>query len=193
MSSGVLFVVSGPSGAGKTTLVMKALAELSPAYDIQKLVSYTTKLPRPEEQKGIDYHYITIEEFARRQQEGFFAEAVGFYGNYYGVAQHSIDSLYKGTSMITIINQAGGLQLQKLYPHTIGIWIDVLSIEVLAERLKLRGSENAAQREVRLNSAPMEIYQSRHSIFYKYRILNDEFDAAYHYLIDVLKKELKVS
>lgn len=192
MAAGILFIVSGPSGVGKTTLISRALHDTTLPCPLEKLVSYTTKAPRATEVDGLDYHFITQEEFKRLETQHFFAETVAFYGNYYGIAQQALERLQSGISMVTVINQQGAARLSRLYPHVIGIWIDTPSIAVLAERLRLRDTDTKEQQELRIASAPMEIYKSRHSPFYKYRIINNIFDVAYSDLIAILKKELTI-
>ncbi len=98
--AGTLFVVSACSGAGKTTLVTRAIKELSISYPISRVITYTTKAPRMTEQNGIDYHFLSVEEFEIRAKNGFFLEWSNQYGNYYGSPHSIINDLPKAISVI---------------------------------------------------------------------------------------------
>lgn len=190
MTCGTLFIVSGPSGVGKTTIATQALEKLHNEYCIDRLITYTTKQPRKLEKAGVDYHFVTKEEFLSLQQQGFFIEVVELYGNFYGTAVQDIIRLREGVSLLALIDQQGGQQLSRLYEPTIGIWIDAPSFEVLSMRLRLRGTETDEQIERRLGAASQEIYRARHSPLYKYRVINDGLCDSVDVFVEIIKKEL---
>lgn len=190
MTCGTLFIVSGPSGVGKTTIATQALEILRNEYCIDRLTTYTTKQPRKLEKAGVDYHFVTREEFLSLQQQGFFIEVVELYGNFYGTAVQDIIRLREGVSLLALIDQQGGQQLSRLYEPIIGIWIDAPSFEVLSMRLRLRGTETDEQIERRLGAALQEIYCARHSPLYKYKVINDELCDSVDAFVEIIKKEL---
>jgi guanylate kinase len=174
---GSLFVVSGPSGVGKTTVVASFLNIYSKQYKVSRVVTYTTKTPRSTEVNGIDYHFITESEFEEKVKENFFLEWSGEYGAYYGTPAHIIKDLFSGQSYILVIDRIGAAQIIEKYPHTILIWIHASSINVLSDRLKGRKTDSFDQIQTRLFIAKKEIEQESHLPMYHHHIVNDELDS----------------
>lgn len=176
--SGSLFVVSAPSGAGKTSLV-KALLKNDPA--IRLSVSYTTRAPRPGEVNGVDYHFVSMDDFREMAARGEFLESAEVYGNYYGTSQAWIaGEIAAGRDILLEIDWQGAAQVRKHFPEAVTLFILPPSIEALRERLSGRGQDSAEVIEKRMAAARDDI---GHAAEFEYIIVNDDFDQA---LLDFL-------
>ena len=174
--SGTLFIVSGPSGVGKTTVVTELLKKHDKDYNIGRAVTYTTKVPRINEVHGVDYHFICQVEFERKIGEGFFLEWSGEYGSCYGTPAHILDDLKHGQSFILVIDRVGAAQILEKYKDVVLIWIEVSSFEQLLKRLTLRGTESFDQVQARLSLARKEIEQELHESMYHYKVENNDLN-----------------
>lgn len=171
--SGQLFVVSAPSGAGKSSLV-KAWLEQDPAIDLS--VSYTTRPPRPGEVDGVNYHFVDRETFMAMQGRGEFLESAGIYGNFYGTSQPWIEGeMAKGRDILLEIDWQGAAQVRKLMPQAVSIFILPPSIAELRRRLEGRGTDSAEVIERRMAAAREEI---SHAVEADYLVVNDVFETA---------------
>ncbi|MFC1841935.1 guanylate kinase [Candidatus Dependentiae bacterium] len=189
--SGKLFIVSAPSGAGKTSLVNEILTRLQPKYPIDRLVTYTSREIRPGEREGIDFCYVTPQEFEKRAQEGFFLECSKEYECYYGSPNCVKDDLKKGDSRVLVIDRNGAKQVVDAVSDAVTIWIYAPSIDVLKKRLVNRGLNSVEQIERRIELAKTELEEEEKSKFYKYHVLNDNFDQAADNLESIFINELK--
>lgn len=187
---GKLFVISAPSGAGKTTVACAAIEQLRPQCSLERVITYTTKLPRPEEIPGRDYHFISVAEFEAKIKEGFFLEYSGAYDHYYGTPKSILAEVAAGKSLILIIDRAGARVVRQMYTEAVLIWIDVPGVEILRQRLEHRGGISAEQIERRLRLARQEIEQEQKNVQYKHHIFNDFFDKAVKNLANLIKNEL---
>ncbi|KKP29921.1 MAG: Guanylate kinase [candidate division TM6 bacterium GW2011_GWF2_30_66] len=190
--NGKLFIVSAPSGAGKTSLVESVLDRLKPKCSIDRLVTYTTRDARPGEVNGIDFCFVTETEFEIRLQEGFFIEWSRDYGCYYGSPKTVEVDLLHGNSRILVIDRTGAKQLCEHVLDAVTIWIYTESICVLRDRLLNRGTNSLEQIESRLELARAELEQEFENKFYKYHILNDDFSKTVQNLEEIFVKELKI-
>lgn len=155
MRKGNLFIISGPSGAGKGTLV-KAIEPLVP--DIWISVSVTTRAPRPGEVDGLHYHFISDEEFSALAEHGGLLEWAEVHGNRYGTPRAAVDDMIaKGRQVILEIDPQGAFQVKRLANDSILIFIMPPSFDELQRRLVGRGSETEAQVETRLQTARREL------------------------------------
>ncbi|MGE0009979.1 MAG: guanylate kinase [Candidatus Babeliales bacterium] len=191
MTPGKLFVVSAPSGAGKTSLVLKALEQLNGRCLVERVVSYTSKTPRPGDVHGFDYFFIPKEEFLVKIEEGFFIEYSTAYGNYYGTPAHIVDNVAQGNSYILVIDRAGAKQIAQKTEHAVLIWIDIPDIETLEKRLVLRKTEDEDQLRTRLLLAQKELLEEKQENFYHYHICNDIFENALGELLSVIVANLE--
>jgi len=171
--SGTLFIVSAPSGAGKTSL----LAKLVPADPLVRLsVSHTTRPPREGERDGVHYHFITLAEFNEQAGEGVFLESAEVFGNYYGTSELAIArQLADGLDVIVEIDWQGAEQVRKRMPDAVSVFILPPTIEALRERLAGRGQDNEKIIAARMQQATAEI---SHYPEYDYLVFNDDFDQA---------------
>jgi guanylate kinase len=179
---GSLFVVCAPSGAGKTTLVDALLARES---NIRLSPSYTTRAPREGEKDGVDYFFISRQQFERMIQDGEFLEHANVYGNYYGTSRKWIESELSGDHDVLLeIDWQGAQQVRKLFPHMVGIFILPPSLAELRNRLKSRGKDSPEAIEKRMASARDEI---SHVLEFEYIIVNEQFEAALSDLMAVVR------
>jgi len=188
--SGKLFLLSAPSGCGKTTLTYKLLALLSSEYNISRVITYTTRAPRSSDRKDIDYHFLSLDEFKSKIDEKFFLEWSNAYGDYYGTPADLIQRIEGGFSYIAVVNCVGVCSILKKYRKAIPIWIAPPSVLVLEQRLRSRKSESEEQIKKRLDLAKKEIEEKQSVSFYKYSVLNDIFDRTLSELKNIIKCEL---
>ncbi len=180
---GRLFVVSAPSGAGKTTLCAAVRRHFG---DLAYSVSYTTRAPRPGEQHGRDYFFITREEFEAGIANNRWAEWARVHGNLYGTsAQWINDTLLAGKDILLDIDVQGARQMLVRFPQAITIFIRPPSMAVLEARLTGRGTDDAAARALRLANAKAEMAQQD---LYRHVVVNDDLGRATRELIALLAR-----
>jgi len=184
-SRGLLFIVSAPAGAGKTTLVTKLTEEFSNALTS---VSFTTRKPRQGEVDEVHYHFVTKEQFEKKVADKEFLEYVTLYGDYYGTSQKWVEEQQKkGRHVILTIDTQGAMQLKKRQGmHGIYIFIRPPSLEVLKVRLERRRTETPEVIEARLEWARQEMKLAGE---YDYNIVNDELSHAYEVLRSIFIAE----
>jgi len=182
--SGALFIVSSPSGGGKTSLV-KALLEAEP--EVRLSVSYTTRPARPGEAGGRDYHFVTLPAFERMLEAGEFLESAVIYGNRYGTSQKWIErERAEGRDVLLEIDWQGAQQVRRLIRQVVSIFILPPSPEVLESRLRGRGQDSEEVVTRRLAAAREEI---SHVSEYEYVIINDDFNRAALDLRSIVRAE----
>ncbi|MGB9715621.1 MAG: guanylate kinase [Thermodesulfovibrionales bacterium] len=166
-NKGILFIVSGPSGAGKTTLYKEVASSLP---NLRHSVSYTTRRPRPGEVNDRDYTFISREEFSEMIESGEFAEWAEIHGEFYGTSKKRLeDIMNSGIDVILDIDVRGASQLKEKYHGGVYIFVLPPSIEVLKERLEKRMADSKEEIEKRLRVASEEIKRYRE---YDYVIVN---------------------
>ncbi len=172
--SGVVLVLCAPSGTGKTTLT-KRLLEDFPHFAFS--ISCTTRQARAGEIDGRDYHFITVEEFCRRRDAGFFAEWAEVHGNYYGTPLAATQSMIaEGKDLLFDIDVQGARQLRDTMPQATFVFILPPSRDELEKRLRSRGADDEATILRRLHNAGQEL---RSATFFDAFIMNDDVDTAY--------------
>ena len=172
-SSGTLYIVSAPSGAGKTSLV-KALIDAQPS--IRLSVSHTTRAMRPGETDGVNYHFIDRDTFVGMIEHGDFLEQAEVFGNLYGTSQsHLQQTLDEGHDLILEIDWQGAQQVRRLMPHARSVFILPPSQQALRQRLTNRGTDSDEIIEGRMREAVSEM---SHYVEYDYLIINDDFAQA---------------
>lgn len=185
-NQGALFVVSGPSGVGKTTVVTEFLRQYQDQYHIKRAITYTTKHPRSTEAHGIDYHFVAQAEFERKVADNFFLEWSGEYGACYGTPSSILNDIAQGVSYILVIDRVGAEQILKKYPDVILIWLYVSSVDILSERLNQRKTETLQVIQKRLALAEKEINQELFVPLYDYHVANDDLSSAVHVIADII-------
>jgi guanylate kinase len=185
VTPGKLIVVSGPSGAGKTTLLKRMFHDCD--VPLVSSVSATTRRPRPGEVNGIDYYFLTPDEFDRRRENGEFLECCEVYGrgDWYGTLKDEVTPrLTEGKWVVLEVDVQGTISVLRQHPDAITIFIEPISLEDLERRLRLRGTESEAALERRLETARRELAQVD---LYRHRVTNDDLERAVAELCAILK------
>lgn len=173
MAQGTLYIISAPSGAGKTSLV-KALIDLDPLVCVS--VSHTTRAPRPGEVDGQDYHFVEQPDFARMIASADFLEHAQVFTNQYGTSRSWVEAtLAAGQDVILEIDWQGAQQIRKQMPEAVSIFILPPSREALQQRLTQRGQDSAEVIAQRMAEAVSEM---SHFQEFDYLVINDQFDAS---------------
>lgn len=181
---GNLFVISGPSGAGKGT-VCEAFRAKHPEVFLS--VSATTRRPRPGEKEGVSYYFLSEDEFRKGIDEGNFLEHAFYCGNYYGTPKNKVlGRLAAGEDVILEIESDGAMQVRAAFPEGVFIFVCPPSIEVLRERLIGRGTETPEAVEARLKKAETEFIRADK---YNYLLLNDDVEKAVERLEAIITAE----
>lgn len=191
MNKGHLFIISGPSGVGKTTLVARAVSTLAQEYPIAQGLTYTTRQPRPQEKDGQDYFFVSQADFKAKIGQNYFLEWSDAYGAFYGSPRDILQTCSQGHSRILILNWQGALQVYQQVPEAILIWITISDRGVLQERLQGRNANGRAEIEHRLNLALREMEQETREKRFHYHVLNDDFNEGYTQLTAILSHKLQ--
>ncbi|MDR2528245.1 MAG: guanylate kinase [Synergistaceae bacterium] len=180
---GRLFVLGGPSGVGKGTLRAQALADID---NLSYSISCTTRKPRVGERDGVDYHFITREDFEDKAAQGLFLEHATVHEDRYGTLREDVTrELDAGHDVLLEIDVQGAQQIQRLLPESVLIFIAPPSLEALEERLRLRRTESEDKIKLRLENAKKEMERSSD---YDHIILNDVLDHASKELRDLITR-----
>lgn len=171
--SGTLYIISAPSGAGKTSLV-KSLVDATAGIGVS--VSHTTRAMRPGEQNGVNYHFVTRDQFMEMVGHGDFLEHAEVFGNLYGTSKTAVQTqLLAGNDVILEIDWQGAQQIRKSFPESVGIFVLPPSADTLSQRLRGRGQDDEAVIQKRLAKAAEEM---SHFVEYDYLVINDDFQTA---------------
>jgi guanylate kinase len=173
MPSGTLFIVAAPSGAGKTTLVSRLLAEDA---NVRHSISYTTRAPRPGEENGREYHFIDGQRFLAMRERGEFAEWAEVHDNFYGTSRLWLEQRMKeGCDMMLEIDWQGAQQMRRQFPEAVAIFILPPSVAELENRLRRRGADSEDVIARRVAGALGEM---RHVGEFDFVIINNDLDVA---------------
>jgi guanylate kinase len=184
---GKVFVITGPSGVGKGTLIEQLLERVP---ELELSVSATTREPRPGEVDGRDYHFLSPEEFRRRIESGDFLEHAGYSGNHYGTLREEVDRrLAEGRSVVLEIEVQGARQVRKAMPEAVQIFIAPPDPKSLRERLEGRGTDSADAIERRLQTAEIELEAQAE---FPHVIVNDEVQKAASKLESLVRGQLSL-
>jgi len=180
-SKGLLFIVSAPAGTGKTTLVEQLVHECP---NVVRAITCTTRKPRPHEENGRDYFFLSEEEF-KKKEHGFLEEATVF-GYHYGTEKAWVEkTLQEGKHVVLVIDTQGAIQVKNKI-ESVAIFLSPPSWDELRRRLKARGTESAESLEKRLTRAHEELEMISH---YDYHIVNDQLLEAYSVLKSIVIAE----
>ncbi len=175
---GNLFILAAPSGAGKSSLIKALLEKHEDAADfpMEVSVSHTTRKPRPGEEDGVHYHFVSREQFEKLIEQGVFFEWAEVFDNYYGTSRVTIEqTLHRGIDVFLDIDWQGARQVKKLLPDACGIFILPPSTKVLKERLNRRGQDSDDVIASRMREAVSEM---SHYDEFDYVLVNDDFSVA---------------
>jgi guanylate kinase len=185
MRGGRLVILSGPSGVGKNTVVER-LVEAAGGL-VERSVTATTRSPRPGEKDGVDYYFLSPQEFARRRAQGEFLECFQVFGpgHWYGtLASDVAQRLEKGVWVVLAIDVQGATTLRKQFPDAVTVFLLPPSEEELERRLRQRGTETEQAIQNRLDRAKQELAVADQ---YHYRVVNDDPDRAAREILQILK------
>lgn len=173
MTSGILYIVSAPSGAGKTSLLKELVKQRD---NIAVCVSHTTRAPRPGEENGVHYHFVDQARFQAMINAGEFLEHAQVFDNFYGTAEASVRAqLERGQDVVLEIDWQGAEQVRRIFPEAVSIFIVPPSVDALRERLSNRGQDSDAIIERRMRDAMSEL---SHHQEYDFIVVNDDFATA---------------
>jgi len=183
LKKGLLFVLSGPSGVGKDTLLRELLKT---DLKISKCVTYTTRPPRPGEVDGVDYKFISLAEFEELKRNNAFLEWAEVGGNLYATPKDFVEKkLQEGEDVILKIDVQGAMRVKELFPEAILIFIAPPSLEVLGERMRKRGSpEEEIKRRLQIASREMEMSKN-----YQFVLVNNDLEETLQKLYELIKRK----
>jgi len=184
MARGILFVLSGPSGVGKGTILERLMDDYN---GINYSISVTTRKPRKDEKDGINYFFVSTEKFQEMKKEDLFLETACVHGNYYGTPQKYVEKcLSKGEDIILEIDIKGAKQIKDKFKDAVYIFLLPPNNKELKNRLEKRNSETEESLKRRLKNADQEISEVNN---YDYRIVNDQIEKTVQEIKEVIKKE----
>jgi len=182
MSKGKLFVISGASGVGKSTVLSKVMAERS---DLRFSVSATTRNPRPGEMEGVSYYFVSKEQFLDMIEKDAFVEYDAHMGNYYGTPSAQLEEKLHTGSVLLDIEPNGAFNVKAKRPDAVLIFIAAPSMEDLQRRLSGRGDTSPEQMSLRLQRAQWEMEQAKK---YDYIVINDRVEACADQILRIIAK-----
>ncbi len=187
-SNSKIIVISSPSGGGKTSIVKNVLKEFP---EIVFSISATTRPKRSNEIDGVDYYFISEEQFLEKIQRDEFIEWERFYDYYYGTPKELVNNTLKNNKSILLeLDVKGALSVKKLYPDSIIIFIDVPSFEELVKRLQIRNTESETDFKKRIERAKMELsYKDKFDYIFVNKDLNEVTNQVINLLKNILNKE----
>lgn len=181
---GMLVVISAPSGGGKSTLLGRLLKEVE---NLRYSVSYTTRKPRPGEEDGVHYHFVSEADFERMRERGELLESAKVHGNYYGTGRRYVEEeLAQGHDLILDIDVQGAEAVSTVLPDSVRIFIMPPGFDILSERLRGRASDSPETVERRLRNARGEVARFRE---FQYVVVNDDLETALRSLISIIRAE----
>ena len=183
MSKGKLFVISGASGVGKSTVLAQVMAKRE---DLRFSVSATTRAMRPGEQDGVSYYFVSKETFEDMIQKGEFLEYDAHMDNYYGTPRHQLEEKLTTGSVILDIEPNGAFQVRKAWPEAVLIFIAPPSAEELERRLRGRGDTGEEQIAMRLERSRWELEQSKE---YDYIVINDQVETCAEEILNIIAQK----
>ncbi len=182
-----LIVISAPSGTGKTSVIKEILKQFSDKLTFS--ISATTRKKRSNETNGVEYYFLTVEEFKKKIENDEFIEWEEIYGDYYGTLKSEVQRAFnEGKHILFELDVKGSLKLKKLYPESILIFIVPPSIEELEKRLKKRNTETQESLQKRIDRAKMELEQAR---YFDYKVENYDLNQAIEGTRKIIEKILE--
>ena len=183
-----LFVLSGPSGVGKDTILKSFLDQVSDSLNISCSISATTRKPRENEEDGKDYFFISEEEFHKKKKNDEFLESACVHNNLYGTPKKYVEkSLQNDQNIILELDIQGAKQIKDKFPEAVLIFLIPPSLSELENRLTKRGSEDEKNKAIRLQNAREEL---KEKVYFDYQIVNDNIKETVEKLKNIILKEI---
>ena len=178
VKKGSLVVISAPSGTGKTTVIQSFLKKYGTQFNAARVVTYTSRLPRVGEIEGIDYHFVTVQQFEKLIKENFFLEYTCWCDDYYGSPRSIINEVEQGKLFFLIIDREGAKRVHMVYPHAVFVWLMPPSLQELEHRLKVRATDSSEKIKMRIEKAQLELSEEQNDQqlaypLYQYHIVNN--------------------
>ena len=183
MSKGKLFVISGASGVGKSTVLSRVMAQ---RQDLRFSVSATTRAPRPGEQDGVHYYFVSKEVFQKMIEENAFLEYDGHMDHFYGTPREQLEEKLEHGHVILDIEPNGAFNVRKAWPQAVLIFIAPPSLEELEKRLRSRGDTSPEQIALRLERARWEMEQGKR---YEYFVINDRVETCADKILEIIAQK----
>ena len=183
VAKGKLFVFSGCSGVGKSTVLGEVMEQRN---DLRFSVSATTRAPRPGEQDGVQYYFVSKQKFLDMIEQDAFLEYDEHMGNYYGTPKTQVEEKLPYGSVLLDIEPVGAFNVKKQWPEAVLIFIAPPSLEALQNRLRGRGDTSEEQMKLRLERASWEMEQGKH---YDHYVINDRVDACVDEILNIIAHE----
>jgi len=189
---GRLFILSAPTGVGKTTVSTKVLAQMPPQLNLKRVITYTSRPQRPGENDGKDYHFITAKDFTDRKEQGFFLETNEYDGNWYGSPASILADLDQGISYLMVVDRSGALLITQKINQAVLIWLTVSDFNMAEQRLLSRSPSSPEKQEQRIMIARREWHAEQQSPFFTYHITNDDgkLDTTVEKICMIIRAEL---
>jgi guanylate kinase len=187
---GKLFVISGPSGSGKTTLARSVVGKMQEEYNIYKVITYTSRMPRAGEISGIDYNFITKKDFGEKAEHGFFLEITIYDDETYGSPHSIISEAQEGKSFIIVLDKAGAMNVKEIHQNIVLIWLSIPNIKILKSRLKKRGTESYEEIRSRLEIAEKELVCELVDETFDYCIINENLEECTKEICQIIRQEM---
>jgi len=186
---GKLFIISAPSGAGKTSISKEVINRIGKTFNLSKVVTFTSRPPRDREINGKDYNFLSPEKFQEYAKKGHFLESTQYNHKMYASPASIKDNLENNKSLILVVDKDGAKAASKKIPEATTIWITIPRINDLKHRMEKRG-ESQSEIEKRLTLANVEITEESKHHFFKYHVMNEHFDNAVQDVIKIITDEM---
>ncbi|MBS1987456.1 guanylate kinase [Candidatus Dependentiae bacterium] len=188
---GKLFVISACSGAGKTSVSRALLKKYGNDFNLKKVITSTSRSPRSGELNGVDYNFLSVDEFKSHINQGFFLETTEYAGNFYGSPASILKDLEQGKSYLMVTDRPGALVIKKLVPAAVLIWLLVPDFQTLCQRLQNRGTDSPEVIARRLALAQEEMSQEQDERSFDYHVQNNVFDITVEQVKNIIEQELQ--
>lgn len=171
---GKIFVISAPTGVGKTTVSVKAFEHVGTELNLRRVITYTSRPQRPGEADGKDYFFVTTDDFSAKKERGFFLETNKYDHHWYGSPASILTDLDQGISYLMVVDRSGALHISQKTDRAVLIWLTVSDFAMVEKRLLSRSPANPEEQEQRIMIARSEWAAEQQAPIFTYHIINDD-------------------